>query len=71
MSKSDYSLNYQILPSRVEIVKKFEIEILTKLNVLDIPESIKHYFGNMSFRLVYLLTGKTQTQIGIERSNRK
>ncbi|GBM55852.1 hypothetical protein AVEN_99384-1 [Araneus ventricosus] len=32
----------------IVIVKKFELEILTVLNVLDLPESEKHNFGIMS-----------------------
>ncbi|GBN85499.1 hypothetical protein AVEN_129141-1 [Araneus ventricosus] len=32
----------------IVIVKKFELEILTNLHVLDIPESEKHNFGIMS-----------------------
>ncbi|CAL1288634.1 unnamed protein product, partial [Larinioides sclopetarius] len=32
----------------IVIVKKFELEILTNLHVLDLPESEKHNFGIMS-----------------------
>ncbi|GBO33214.1 hypothetical protein AVEN_247897-1 [Araneus ventricosus] len=32
----------------IVIVKKFELEILTNLRVLDLPESEKHNFGIMS-----------------------
>ncbi|GBM97496.1 hypothetical protein AVEN_97817-1 [Araneus ventricosus] len=34
------------------IVKKFELEILTNLHVLDLPESEKHNFGIMSVNTI-------------------
>ncbi|CAL1285467.1 unnamed protein product, partial [Larinioides sclopetarius] len=46
----------------IVIVKKFELEILTNLHVLDLPESKKHDFGIMSVCLSVCLSVNTITQ---------